>query len=489
MAFTYGFYNSLNGDRKYNAEDFSALFDGLITDGVFDSIGEAMSVIPGEGFGVIVKTGKAWFNHTWNINSTYQLLRLSTADPVRPRYDAVVLEVDAREESRKNSLKIIKGTPAVNPVYPTLTNEGDLHQYPLAYVRVNAGATSITESNIVPMVGQSPCPFVTGILKSVDITDLFVQWNGEFHDWFDAIQADLEGNVVTNLLHRIELVDAKANASLEFQKDCPNYYRWAVGPGKIGITDIGKTYNWGYDNNWTKTSEKITYESVYDEDEEEYKNVAANTRVFTIGDDLVKNADGTITVKNKATVTVKASDPTSANQLRGKWIIRDHSNIKTEAEILYISEFYFIPVNANVSSYFEDGMWKITCSAARVGKYEYLSNVEKYIITQTKEKPTVSAGKIAVFKGRLGDTLIKVVTPTKKTSSNLICFENIGFYPQAIAHGFKTGNSDSGGFWTATRENTEADVGYHSNPTYQFNEDGVAIANQVHGDEPMIIFG
>ena len=31
MAFTYGFFNSLNGDRKYTAEQLSSIFDGLIT--------------------------------------------------------------------------------------------------------------------------------------------------------------------------------------------------------------------------------------------------------------------------------------------------------------------------------------------------------------------------------------------------------------------------------------------------------------------------
>lgn len=44
MSVTYGFYNSLNGDRKYNAEQVSSLFDGLIIDGVFASIGTAFAV-------------------------------------------------------------------------------------------------------------------------------------------------------------------------------------------------------------------------------------------------------------------------------------------------------------------------------------------------------------------------------------------------------------------------------------------------------------
>ena len=30
MAVTYGFYNSLNGDRKYDAKQFSSVFDGLL---------------------------------------------------------------------------------------------------------------------------------------------------------------------------------------------------------------------------------------------------------------------------------------------------------------------------------------------------------------------------------------------------------------------------------------------------------------------------
>lgn len=38
MAFTFGFYNSLNGDRKYNAEQVSSIFDGLISDGVYDTM-------------------------------------------------------------------------------------------------------------------------------------------------------------------------------------------------------------------------------------------------------------------------------------------------------------------------------------------------------------------------------------------------------------------------------------------------------------------
>ena len=44
MSVTSGFFNSLHGDRRYNAEQMSAIFDGIINDGVFANIGTAFSI-------------------------------------------------------------------------------------------------------------------------------------------------------------------------------------------------------------------------------------------------------------------------------------------------------------------------------------------------------------------------------------------------------------------------------------------------------------
>ena len=68
MSISYGFYNSINHDRKYNAEQISSIFDGIITDGVYHSIGNAFSVTPGTDMSVNVASGRAWFNHTWTLN-------------------------------------------------------------------------------------------------------------------------------------------------------------------------------------------------------------------------------------------------------------------------------------------------------------------------------------------------------------------------------------------------------------------------------------
>lgn len=190
MAFTSGFFDSRNGDRTYDANDFGAVFDGIITDGIFTTIGNSMGVRPGSGLQVIVRSGHAWFNGTWSDNSGDYPLELEPSDLILPRIDAVILEIDKRLPTRDNSLKIITGYPSTNPEKPTLVNDetGGLHQYPLAYVTVPANAAIIDPSNLEGVIGSTNCPHATAILESVSIENVWQQWEGMFDDWFDSLE-------------------------------------------------------------------------------------------------------------------------------------------------------------------------------------------------------------------------------------------------------------------------------------------------------------
>lgn len=203
MAFTCGFFNSENGDRKYNAEQMSAIFDGIIADGVFTTIGDHLAVSAGTGMQVLVGTGKAWFDHTWNVNDAAYPLAIAASDVTLSRIDAIVLETNHSDSVRLNKLRVVQGTVASSPVKPTLTNSEKVHQHPLAWVTVAPGVTQIAASAIENAVGTSACPFVTGIIATTAIDDLFNQWNGEFDEWFDNLKAQLSDNVVTNLQNQI----------------------------------------------------------------------------------------------------------------------------------------------------------------------------------------------------------------------------------------------------------------------------------------------
>ena len=76
MSVTSGFFNALNGDRKYNAEEMSSIFDGIIEDGVLQHVGTAMVVTAMDNMNVYVGIGRAWFNHTWTSSTERVALEL-----------------------------------------------------------------------------------------------------------------------------------------------------------------------------------------------------------------------------------------------------------------------------------------------------------------------------------------------------------------------------------------------------------------------------
>ena len=88
MAVSSGFFNaseqSGNRDRVYSAEDFGAIFDGIISDGIFEKYPDSVydsetdtwspfKVVPSENsttghLEVVVRPGRAWFDKTWTLN-------------------------------------------------------------------------------------------------------------------------------------------------------------------------------------------------------------------------------------------------------------------------------------------------------------------------------------------------------------------------------------------------------------------------------------
>lgn len=214
MSVSSGFFNSLNGDRKYNAAQMSAIFDGLIIDGVFASIGTAFAVKAAGGLTVNVGVGKAWFDHTWTVNDSILPMTAPEAEVLLDRIDAVVLEVNGMESVRENTIKFVKGNPSSAPSRPTLMNEGNVHQYPLCYIYRKYGTAVINQADITPMVGTESTPFVTGILQTVSLDELLGKWQDEldrftdarsqevddwiaqeesdFTTWFDKMKADLQ---------------------------------------------------------------------------------------------------------------------------------------------------------------------------------------------------------------------------------------------------------------------------------------------------------
>ena len=203
MTITYGFYNSVSGDRKYDAKQISSIFDGIINDGVFMAIGDNLVVTAATGMNINVGSGRAWFNHTWTNNDAPILISVPESDLILNRIDSVVLEINNTNEVRANSIKILKGTPGSSPVAPVPIVSELVSQYKLCDIYVGAGVSEIIQANITNNIGTSECPFITGILETVNVDSLLAQWGDQFNVWFAELGNILDENTAANLLNLI----------------------------------------------------------------------------------------------------------------------------------------------------------------------------------------------------------------------------------------------------------------------------------------------
>lgn len=219
--FTYGFFNSVNGDRSYNADTFNLFFEGLISrNGVFEGVDGGFKVTAsGTGLTVNIDSGKAIVNNHWVKSDAIEAVTLGAAHNILGRYDAICLRWNAT--NRTITITVTPGTPASTPVKPTpKQNELEEYEIIIAYVYVGPNVTTITNANIIDCrYDTSICGVVAGLIEQVDTTGLYRQYTEKFEqlilslstwqenqkrlydEWFAALTGDL--NVNTKLTRKV----------------------------------------------------------------------------------------------------------------------------------------------------------------------------------------------------------------------------------------------------------------------------------------------
>ena len=148
MAVTYGFFDSIQGDRVYNADDISNYFLKLISNGVFATPSNAMQVQANSGMTVGVTAGWGFINCKWINNSTTYLVTLDTPDVALPRIDRIVMRLDKSVGVRSIVITNKSGTPSANPTAPALQRSGNIYELSLAQIAVGADVSEISQTSV-----------------------------------------------------------------------------------------------------------------------------------------------------------------------------------------------------------------------------------------------------------------------------------------------------------------------------------------------------
>lgn len=208
-----GPFTSVNGDRAYLNKFFIDYFATFIGDGIFPVPSNNLQVMANSGLGITVKKGTAFINGRVHLADTDINLTLDAGDNLLSRIDKVVLRVDTIVRTITKEIK--KGTPATNPVAPTLQRDDDIWELGLAQILVGQAVTNITQANITDLrLNKSECGIVKGTIEEIDTTTLFNEYQAwinekkteynadlinytsdkkiEWESWFDVTSEDLE---------------------------------------------------------------------------------------------------------------------------------------------------------------------------------------------------------------------------------------------------------------------------------------------------------
>lgn len=180
MAEQSGFFDAhlVNGvyDRVYLADNFAKYFASFIGNGIFGGKSNELMVQQKAtaSMSVRVLSGQGWINGYWYENTNEVSLTIDNADGVLNRIDLIVLRWDNSE--RVIRLAVKKGTPASVPFAPTLQRSADYYELKLAEITVNAGATKITQANILDTrLDTDVCGLVHAVVDQLDSSELGIQ--------------------------------------------------------------------------------------------------------------------------------------------------------------------------------------------------------------------------------------------------------------------------------------------------------------------------
>ena len=247
----FSFFNDVNDDRVYYAEDWARHLKKYFTNGIFNN---ELNVVANNDMTITIKEGDANIEGYRYTNTGDLVKTIDNADGTLNRIDNVVLRLDLT--NRLISAQIIKGTFADKPVAPELVRTSTIYDLRIAKISIPAGTTTITQDLITDTrFITSDCGNVISTVQTPDTENLFIQMqtlfekqinelNNNFEIWFDSIKNQLDSDAAGNLQNQINNLNSNKVDNAKFDLDSNNLQLLANGKNvgdsvhiPTGITD------------------------------------------------------------------------------------------------------------------------------------------------------------------------------------------------------------------------------------------------------------
>lgn len=190
-----GFFDAINNDRTYSAEDMNRPYRKLISNGVFATPkGEPSDYLQvfsaDNGMNIIVSAGCALIGDKWFENSSDFMITISQNTEVLTRIDSIIAQVDKTQAGRVGNIVYRKGNASSNPIHPDINTDEDIIEFRLADITISPSCVSVTQDLITDCRGSEECPWVTSLIYQVDTSTLYAQWQEAYKKYYADQEAE-----------------------------------------------------------------------------------------------------------------------------------------------------------------------------------------------------------------------------------------------------------------------------------------------------------
>lgn len=268
---TCGFFNSVNGDRTYNAEQMNNPYKRIISNGVFAKPnGEQSDDFKVKATGTLtvqVEKGDGIFDGKWATNDSPYNIVLQVADVYNPRIDTIVFRVNY--EDRIGEIVVIQGVASESPIAPDITRNDKYIDYRLANIYIGANAVAVNDTDITDTRASSECGFITHLLEQADITAIYSQWQAQFDNWLAKNNTDYETFVAGEQDKYTAWKDEQETDFCDWTTRKKSEYNEWVASNERYIAEKQDDYN-----EWIE-SKKTKYEEWFANKQNEYEAIKA----------------------------------------------------------------------------------------------------------------------------------------------------------------------------------------------------------------------
>ena len=179
------FFNSVNGDRKYNAEDWADYFSSFIENGIFLTKNGRLGVNPSvsDEMNIFLQPGRAFINGYRYENEAPLRIDLQPADSLKNRIDSIVLQWKLSDRNIK--AKVRSSELAENPVPVTPTRTKEIYELILFEIFIPKGSKTTSFANIKDKrFDKNLCGIITSVGQLIDTSS----FNEILNDFYKRLE-------------------------------------------------------------------------------------------------------------------------------------------------------------------------------------------------------------------------------------------------------------------------------------------------------------